>query len=205
MLLPAPSSTEIAHAQALQLLERHGVVTREGVRAEGVPGGFAAVYPVLRALEEAGRARRGWFVAGLGAAQFALPGAVDRVRSFRTTNADEPRAIVLAATDPAQPYGAAIGWPDTAGRPARAAGAHVVLVDGELAVYLERGGKSLLTFGDADPHVWAGALVEAHKEGRVGRLQLERIDDAPARTAPSAQALRDAGFGDGYKGLTLRS
>ncbi len=205
LLQPAPSSTEIAHAQALQLLERHGVVTREGVRAEGVPGGFAAVYPVLRALEEAGRARRGWFVAGLGAAQFALPGAVDRVRSFRTANADEPRAIVLAATDPAQPYGAAIGWPDTGGRPARAAGAHVVLVDGELAVYLERGGKSLLTFSGADPHVWAGALVEAHKEGRVGRLQLERIDDAPARTAPSAQALRDAGFGDGYKGLTLRS
>jgi ATP-dependent Lhr-like helicase len=205
LLQPAPSSTEIAHAQALQLLERHGVVTREGVRAEGVPGGFAAVYPVLRALEEAGRARRGWFVAGLGAAQFALPGAVDRVRSFRTTNEDEPRAIVLAATDPAQPFGAAIGWPDTAGRPARAAGAHVVLVDGALAVYLERGGKSLLTFGGIDPHVWAGALVEAHKEGRVGRLQLERIDDAPARTAPSAQALRDAGFGDGYKGLTLRS
>ena len=112
LLEPAPAPTEIAHAQALQLLERHGVVTREGVRAEGVAGGFAAVYPVLRALEESGRARRGWFVAGLGAAQFALPGAVDRVRAYRTITADEPHAIVLAATDPAQPYGAALGWPE---------------------------------------------------------------------------------------------
>ncbi len=206
---PAPTPTEVAHAQAMQLLERHGIVTREGVRSEGLPGGFAAVYPVLRALEESGKARRGWFVAGLGAAQFALPGAVDRLRSYRTVDADDPRVSVLAATDPAQPYGASLGWPDSGGRPARAAGAHVVLVDGELAVYLERGGKSLLTFGSHDshlgPHLWAGALVEAHKEGRIGRLQLERIDDAPARTAPSAGALREAGFADGYKGLTLRS
>jgi ATP-dependent Lhr-like helicase len=206
LLAPAPAPTEIAHAQAMQLLERHGVVTREGVRAENVPGGFAAVYPVLRALEEAGRARRGWFVAGLGAAQFALPGAVDRVRAFRTPPADEPRAIVLAATDPAQPYGAAISWPDTPGRPARAAGAHVVLVDGVLAVYVERSGKSLLTFGDnIDARIWAEAIVEAHKEGRVGRLQVERIDDEPARTSPHAAALRDAGFADGYRGLTLRA
>ena len=154
-------------------------MTREGVRAEGVPGGFAAVYPVLRALEESGRARRGWFVAGLGAAQFALPGAVDRLRAFRAPG-DEPDVIVLAATDPAQPYGAAVSWPDGPGRPARAAGAHVVLVDGALAVYLERGGKSLLTFDSIDAQLWAGALVEAHKEGRIGRLQLERVDDEPA-------------------------
>ena len=91
---------------------------------------------------------------------------------------------MLAATDPAQPYGAALGWPEARGRPARAAGAHVVLVDGALAVYLERGGKSLLTFGGIDAPVWAGALVEAHKEGRIGRLQLERVDDEPARTSP---------------------
>jgi ATP-dependent Lhr-like helicase len=205
LLEPAPSPTEIVHAQALQLLERHGVVTREGVRAEGQPGGFASVYPVLRALEEAGRARRGWFVAGLGAAQFALPGGVDRLRSHRTPHGDDPRAIVLAATDPAQPFGAALGWPDSRGRPARAAGAHVVLVDGELAVYLERGGRQLLTFDGPDPTVWANALVEAHKEGRIGRLQLERVDDHPARTSPVAHVLRAAGFSDGYKGLTLRS
>ncbi|MET1001428.1 MAG: DEAD/DEAH box helicase, partial [Acidimicrobiia bacterium] len=224
LLEPAPTPTETAHAQALQLLERHGVVTREGVRAEGVAGGFAAVYPVLRALEESGRARRGWFVAGLGAAQFALPGAVDRVRAYRTIATDEPHAVVLAATDPAQPYGAALGWPERrtqgaatggersskstshyAGRPARAAGAHVVLVDGELAAYVERSGKSIVTFGRAAPEVWAAALVEAHKEGRIARLQVERVDDQPARTSPAAPALRDAGFADGYRGLTLRA
>ncbi|GIU88738.1 MAG: DEAD/DEAH box helicase [Acidimicrobiia bacterium] len=206
---PAPPPTEAAHAQARQLLARHGVVTREAVRAEGVAGGFAAVYPVLRALEEAGRARRGWFVAGLGAAQFASPGAVDRLRSFRRTDPDGPAALVLAATDPAQPYGAALAWPETraaAGRRlARAAGAVVVLVDGELAAYVERGGRAVLTFGDVPAPVWAGALVDAHKAGRIGRLTVERVDDEPARTSPVADALRVAGFADGYKGLTLRA
>jgi ATP-dependent Lhr-like helicase len=206
---PAPSPTETAHAIALQLLERHGVVTREAVKAEGTPGGFAAVYPVFRALEESGRARRGWFVAGLGAAQFALPGAVDRLRAHRTTPADDPpRVTVLAATDPAQPYGAAIAWPERGGssRPTRTAGAHVVLVDGVCVAYIERGGRSLLTFpGEAgsEPDAWIDALIEAHKEGRLGRLQLERIDDEPARTSPHAPSLRAAGFADGYKGLTL--
>jgi ATP-dependent Lhr-like helicase len=172
------------------------------------------VYPVLRALEESGRARRGWFVAGLGAAQFALPGAVDRLRAHRTTPSDEPpRITVLSATDPAQPYGAAIAWPERTGgsRPTRTAGAHVVLVDGVCVAYIERGGRSLLTFADgtegdpptSDPYVWVDALVEAHKEGRLGRLQLERIDDEPARTSPHAPRLRAAGFADGYKGLTL--
>jgi ATP-dependent Lhr-like helicase len=186
------------------------VVTREAVRAEGTPGGFAGVYPVLRALEESGRARRGWFVAGLGAAQFALPGAVDRLRAHRNPAPDEPgRVAVLAATDPAQPYGAALSWPEPTGggRPTRAAGAHVVLVDGQCVAYVERGGRGLLTFGvqlaTDDPHAWVNALVEAHKEGRLGRLQIERIDDEPARTSPHAPLLREAGFADGYKGLTL--
>jgi ATP-dependent Lhr-like helicase len=204
---PSPTPTEVAHAIALQLLERHGVVTREAVRAEGTPGGFAGVYPVLRALEEAGRARRGWFVAGLGAAQFALPGAVDRLRAHRAPGADDPaRVVVLAATDPAQPYGAALSWPEHAGsgRPTRSAGAHVVLIDGECVTYVERGGRGLLTFGvQTDAGDWADALVEAHKEGRLGRLQIERIDDEPARTSPHAPRLRAAGFADGYKGLTL--
>jgi ATP-dependent Lhr-like helicase len=205
LLEPEPSPTEFAHASALQMLERHGVVTREGVRAEGVPGGFAAVYPVLRALEEAGRARRGWFVAGLGAAQFALPGAVDRLRAHRNVDSDDPaRVKVLAATDPAQPYGAALPWPEHGSRPARAAGAFVVLVDGACAAYVERGGKSLLTFPGVDVEGWPEALVEAHKEGRLPRLTIERIDDEPARTSPHAGALRTAGFADGYKGLTLR-
>jgi ATP-dependent Lhr-like helicase len=210
ILDPSPTPTEVSHAIALQLLERHGVVTREAVRAEGTPGGFAGVYPVLRALEEAGRARRGWFVAGLGAAQFALPGAVDRLRAHRNPPADEPgRVVVLAATDPAQPYGAAIGWPEHTGasRPTRAAGAHVVIVDGACVAYLERGGRTLLTFNARSsieaPDEWVNALVEAHKEGRLGRLQIERIDDEPARTSAHAPRLRAAGFADGYKGLTL--
>jgi ATP-dependent Lhr-like helicase len=205
LLEPAPTPTEAAHALALQLLERHGVVTREGVRAEGVAGGFAAVYPVLRALEESGRARRGWFVAGQGAAQFALPGAVDRLRAHRTVDDDDrARVLVLAATDPAQPYGATLAWPEHTGRPARHSGAFVVLVDGACAAYLERGGKALLTFNDVAVDAWTDALVEAFKEGRLPRLQIERIDDEPARTSPHAAALRSAGFADGYKGLTLR-
>jgi ATP-dependent Lhr-like helicase len=177
------------------------------VRAEGVPGGFAGVYPVLRALEEAGRARRGWFVAGLGGAQFASPGAVDRLRALREPSPDETRALVLAATDPAQPYGAALAWPEHPGRPARAAGAFVVLVDGAAVAYVERGGRSLLTFPtgpDADAATWLEALVRAHKEGRVPRLMLERIDDQPARHAPIADQLRAVGFADGYRGLTLK-
>ncbi|HEX5614136.1 MAG TPA: DEAD/DEAH box helicase [Acidimicrobiia bacterium] len=206
LLEPAATSTETAHALARQLLERHGVVTREAVRAEGVPGGYAGVYPVLRALEEAGRARRGWFVAGLGAAQFASPGAVDRLRSHREPSRDEPRALVLAATDPAQPYGAALAWPEHPGRPARAAGALAVLVDGNLAALVDRAGRSLLTFPFAEPEGvdWVEALVTAHKEGRIPKLALERIDDQPARQSPLADRLRAHGFVDGYKGLTLK-
>ena len=208
LLEPEPSSTERAHAAALQLLERQGVVTREAVRAEGASGGFAGVYPVLRALEESGRARRGWFVAGLGAAQFALPGAVDRLRAHRTIDEESrARVLVLAATDPAQPYGAALSWPERSGgsaRPSRSAGAFVVLADGECVAFLERGGKALITFATDRADQWAEALVEAHKQGRLTRVQIERIDDEPARTSPHAAALRAAGFADGYKGLTLR-
>jgi ATP-dependent Lhr-like helicase len=222
LLEPEPPPTERAHAAALQLLERQGVVTREAVRAEGATGGFAGVYPVLRALEESGRARRGWFVDGLGAAQFALPGAVDRLRAHRSIDAESrARVLVVAATDPAQPYGAALSWPerpDGSARASRSAGAFVVLVDGECAAYVERGGRGLVTFptsgsaagstsaiaaGDDDTPVWAEALVEAHKQGRLPRLRIERIDDEPARTSPHAAGLRAAGFGDGYKGLTL--
>jgi ATP-dependent Lhr-like helicase len=202
-----PPATETQHAVALALLERHGVVTREAVRAEGIAGGFAAVYPVLKAMEEAGRVRRGYFVAGLGAAQFALPGAVDRLRSERAAP-EVPLVRVLAATDPAQPYGAALAWPElpAGARLARAAGAYAVLVDGALAAYVERGGRSLRVFlapgGDAD---WVEALVTAAKDGRLARLAVERIDDAPARQSPIADRLRAAGFVDGYKGLVLRA
>ena len=194
--------TEVAHARAAQLLDRYGVVTREAVLAEGVPGGYAAVYPVLRAMEESGKVRRGAFVAGLGAAQFAHPGAVDRLRSMRESG-PTPATLALAAADPAQPYGASLAWPPTAGRPSRAAGAHVVLVDGTPAAFLERGGRSLATFG-LPPEAWVDALVGIAKDGRVRRLELSRIDGAPAVEHPAAQGLRAAGFADGYRGLVFR-
>jgi ATP-dependent Lhr-like helicase len=205
LLEPPPSPTEVAHARALQLLDRHGVLTREAVLSEGVPGGFAGVYGVLKALEMSGKVRRGYFVDGLGAAQFAVPGAVDRIRAFReSVRGDEPTAVLLAATDPAQPYGAALSWPSGPGRPARQAGAFVVLVDGELAAFLERGARSLLTFG-ADAAAWADALATLPKDGRLRKIELTRIDGGPATDSPIADRLRAAGFTDGYRGLTLRS
>ncbi len=194
--------TIAAHTRAMQLLERHGVVTREAVLAEGAPGGFAGVYPVLKALEEQGKVRRGYFVAGLGAAQFALAGAVDRLRDQRESGLDE--VTLLAATDPAQPYGAALAWPPSAGRPARSAGAHLVLVGGHPAAFVERGGRSIATFGDVATEAWAAPLAEAVLSRRLGPLEVSRIDGAPAPEAAAAEALLGAGFVRGYKGLVLR-
>jgi ATP-dependent Lhr-like helicase len=204
LLEPAPSATEAAHARAIQLLERHGVLTREAVLAEGAPGGYAGVYGVLRALEESGKVRRGYFVDGLGAAQFAAPGAVDRLRELREAGR-EPFVLALAAADPAQPYGAALPWPESAGRPARAAGAYLVIADGVPAAYLERGGRTLLTFADGASSDWPDAIASLVKDGRVRRLELSRIDGEPASASPFADALRAAGFVDGYRGLLLRS
>ncbi|HEY7439591.1 MAG TPA: DEAD/DEAH box helicase [Acidimicrobiia bacterium] len=198
--------TARAHALAVQLLERYGVVTREAARAEGIAGGYAAVYPVLRALEESGRARRGYFVAGLGAAQFALPGAVDRLRAARERSEDRDATLVLAATDPAQPYGAALPWPEVdegAGRPSRAAGSFVVLHAGDLVAYLERGGRKLTTF--AEPQLWVDALASVVKDGRLKQLEITHVNGAPVReTVAEADALKSAGFKDAYKGLVLR-
>jgi len=205
LLLPRPTATETAHALALQLLERHGVLTREAVLAEGIEGGFAAIYPVLKALEERGHVRRGYFVAGLGAAQFALPGAVDRLRAARDSAEDDIVPVVLAATDPAQPFGAALAWPESSGRPARAAGAFVVLVAGEPVAYLERGAHSVLTFAGATEHPqWAEGLARLAKDGRVKKLEITRIDGGPPSESVAADHLRAAGFVDGYKGLLFR-
>jgi ATP-dependent Lhr-like helicase len=203
---PPATPTEIAHARATQLLERYGVLTREAALGEGIEGGFAGVYPVLKAMEEQGTVRRGYFVAGLGAAQFAVPGAVDRLRSARAGGSDTPgEVVVLAATDPAQPYGASLPWPPTDGRPGRSAGALVVLVDGEAAVFVERGGRSLLTFPAAlvDPR-WAEALAAVVRRGQRRSLEVAKIDGAPARESNHADTLRQAGFADGYKGLVIR-
>jgi ATP-dependent Lhr-like helicase len=187
----------------MQLLDRHGVLTREAVLSEGAPGGYTGVYGVLRALEESGKARRGYFVDGLGAAQFAVPGAVERIRELREPGR-EARVLALAAADPAQPYGAALPWPESEGRPARAAGAYVVLVDGVPSAYLERGGRTLTTFAAAASTDWVDALATLVKDGRLRRIELTRIDGAPAGDSAVAETLRATGFVDGYRGLVLR-
>ena len=218
-----------SHALAEALLDRHGIVIRGAVAAERTPGGFAAVYQVLRAFEESGRCRRGYFVEGLGAAQFALPGAVDRLRAMRAPAPAAPpaepweaapppgrdgrRALVLAAADPANPYGAALPWPErddeVAGghKPGRKAGALVVLVDGRLVLYVERGGRTLLTWDD-DPGVLqpaVDALALAVREGALGRLTVERADGESITGSPLASALEAAGFHPTPRGLRLRA
>ena len=205
LLQPAPTATEAAHARALQLLERYGVLTREAALGEGAEGGFAGVYPVLKALEERGQVRRGYFVAGLGAAQFAVPGAVDRLRGERVGDDDAP--IVLAATDPAQPFGAAIPWPASSGRPARAAGALVVLAGGEVLAYLERGAHKVLRFpAAADDDRWAGALSRLVDDGRFRSLEIRAVDGVDVHEGPAElrEVLQRAGFQQAYKGWSRR-
>ncbi len=205
LLEPRPTPTEMAHARAGQLVERYGVLTREAALGEGTEGGFAGVYPVLRVLEDKGRVRRGYFVAGLGAAQFALPGAVDRLRAARPADG-AAESFVLAATDPAQPYGAALPWPPSAGRPARAAGAMVVVTDGEAVAFVERGGRSVWTFPAASDHPgWPVALAARVASGRVRSHEVQTVDGEPVRTTAWAEPLRAAGYADGYRGLVLRS
>ncbi len=210
----APTATERLHAISLELLERHGVVTREAVAADGVDGGFSAVYPVFRAMEDAGRIRRGYFVDGLGAAQFALAGALDRLRAVREP-ADPPASgavHLLAAADPANPYGAALAWPrrgETDRRPLqRAAGAHVVLVDGQAALYLERGGSTLQTLPAADdPEVAtaaARALTGLVTDGRARELVVRKVDGDDVAVSEFRAVLLGAGFVAGYRGLALR-
>jgi ATP-dependent Lhr-like helicase len=204
-------TTRRAHAASIALLERHGIVTRGAVMAEHVPGGFAAVYNVLKAFEETGRCRRGYFVEGLGGAQFALPGAVDRMRSMadRRRPGDDNACVVLAATDPANPYGAALTWPAHEGshRPGRKAGALVVLVDGDLCLYVERGGKSLLSWSDDPATIQpaADALALAVREGLLGKLAVERADGASVVHSPLGDALESAGFHPTPRGLRLRA
>nr|WP_090281696.1 ATP-dependent helicase [Mycolicibacterium komanii]CRL78375.1 Lhr-like helicase [Mycolicibacterium komanii] len=217
-----PESTVRAHFQAELLLGRHGVLTKGAVGAEGVPGGFAMLYKVLTAFEDAGRCQRGYFVESLGGAQFAVASTVDRLRTYLDSvdqDHREYRAIVLAAADPANPYGAALPWPtrrsddDVTHRPGRKAGALVAMVDGELAWFLERGGRSLLSFtGDADAHIAAaGALAELVSSGRVGSFLVEKVNGVPV-LEPGAEgeraAVHDALLGAGFvrtpRGLRLR-
>jgi ATP-dependent Lhr-like helicase len=191
------------------------VVIRGAVMSERQPGGFAAVYKVLSVFEESGRCRRGYFVEGLGAAQFATAGAVDRVRAFVSTDADRipGGGLVLAAADPANPFGGALPWPDRDGdtqhRPARRAGALVVLVDGAPVLYAERGGRTLISFTTADDDLQEGARALAEKVtgGAIGSLTVTKVDgaDAVAGSGPVVHALTDNGFAITPQGLRLRS
>ncbi|MGO9218532.1 MAG: helicase-related protein, partial [Streptosporangiaceae bacterium] len=240
-----PDPTLRMHALARTLLDRHGILIRGAAATERVPGGFAAIYPVLRAMEDAGQCRRGYFVEGLGAAQFALPGAVDRMRAlatetgeretpgdpwaragdpgagspapgfFRNENPSGPAlsVTVLAAAAPANPFGAALPWPERPGeapgghRPGRKAGALVVLAGGELVLYVERGGKTLLSW-TSDPAVLgpaAAALAGAARGGALGRLTIERADGSAVQDSPLARALEEAGFRPTPRGLRLRA
>jgi ATP-dependent Lhr-like helicase len=190
------------------LLERYGIVTRETVLAEGIPGGFAGLYGELANLETLGTARRGYFVEGLGGAQFALPAAIERLRGMRT---DEPAGgLVLAATDPANPYGATLPWPrrddDSGRRPARVPGAYVVTLEAEPVLYVERGGKGLVPLREADPGWLRPALetlAEAVRRGRVPRLGIERFDGEPVVGSPTGELLIELGFRQGPRRLTL--
>ncbi|MEQ4566401.1 DEAD/DEAH box helicase [Paenarthrobacter sp. CAP02] len=216
--LPAPELDPTIHARgtAELLLDRYGVVTRGSVMAENILGGFGLMYKVLARLEEAGRCRRGYFIEHLGAAQFAVPATVDRLRSFtedaRISKA-EPSALALAATDPANPYGAALPWPalsvdaGSGHRPGRKAGALVVMVDGALVLYVERGGKTLLTFSQDEGvlAVAAQALVDVVRRGAVDKLFMEKVNGHDLLETPIAVALAAAGAYSTPKGLRIRA
>ncbi|MGQ0480834.1 MAG: ATP-dependent helicase [Pseudonocardia sp.] len=219
-LVPArePDSTRRAHARAEAFLERHGVLTRGALETERVTGGFAGIYRVLRAMEDSGRCRRGYVVEGLGASQFAAAGAIDQLRALSRAGESggaAPTAMVLAATDPAQPWGAALSWPASVcadpgaarHRPGRKAGALVVLVDGSPALYVERGGRSLLSFTEDEPalRAAAGALAGAVREGWLGSLAVQRADGVASLGSHLAEVLTDAGFRATPKGLRLRA
>jgi ATP-dependent Lhr-like helicase len=225
-LSPAPTTTQASHALAIQLLNRYGVLLRESVAAENIPGGFSAVYDVLKALEESGRIRRGYFVAGLGATQFALPAAVDLLRQLRTAPAAEkPEFVQLAATDPANPYGSILRWPDlpvaeedSESAPrllTRAAYAEVILRNGQLVAWLRRGNPNLLVFLPAEePERTQVASGLAHFLCARGQQRLRAnahqgilittINGQPVAAHPMARFLMDAGFHPGPLGMHLR-
>ncbi|WAS92386.1 Lhr family helicase [Nannocystis punicea] len=202
--------TRRRHALAQALLERHGIVTREAVQAEEIAGGFSAVYEVLKAMEEAGRVRRGYFVDGLGAAQFAVPGAEDRLRALREPPA-EAEAVVLASTDPANPYGAALPWPEHAGtRVGRAAGTSVVLVDGMLAAHVGKEARSVVMFAPADEPE-RSRVAEAAARALTGLLSpvrrtllIGQVDGVPAQDSPWLPLFERAGFAATSQGLFAR-
>ncbi len=223
VLRPEPlNATVRAQAQAELLLDRYGILTRGPVAVEDVPGGFATVYKVLRALEDAGRARRGYFIEGLGAAQFTQPATVDILRSFSeddSVRAPEPQVLALAATDPANPYGAALDWPEvvalessTKHRPGRKAGAIVVLVDGDLVLYLERGGKTALAFtaSESELRMAAEAVAGLVQRRAVDSLVVEKVNgESVLSSIEMVTAVREGLLSGGFyqtpRGVRMRA
>jgi ATP-dependent Lhr-like helicase len=221
-----PTATEASHALALQLLNRYGILTRESVAAENVPGGFSAVYDVLKALEESGRIRRGYFVAGLGATQFALPAAVDLLRQLRTPPPEEkPEFVQLAATDPANPYGSVLRWPDlpvaeedSESAPrilTRAAYSEVILRNGQLVAWLRRGNPNILVFLPVEEpersqtaaglaHFLCSRGQERMRQSAHQGVLITTINGQPVAAHPIARFLMDAGFHPGPLGMHLR-
>ena len=206
-----PDETTRQVAIATQIVERYGVVTRELAASEGRRGGFAGLYPVLKAMEEAGRLRRGYFVAGLGAAQFAAPGAEDRMRQIAVTADPERTVWMLAACDPANPYGTALKWPESPVpglRPQRTANACVVLVEGQLIAYWNLKSQHLLAWipdGSTDADRLAAAMSEAlAAEGQKRPVQLQQINGIPAQMSPLRTPLQQAGFFALSRGLLCR-
>jgi ATP-dependent Lhr-like helicase len=212
-----PTETERRAALARALLERHGVVTREAIDMEGIKGGFSSVYDVLKTMEESGRIRRGYFVAGRGATQFALPGADERLRDARRSADDVHRTVVLAATDPANPYGAVIPWPELPAtendrpRLQRATGAKVVLHDGALVGFLSKSNEALLTFLPPDEPArsaaasgLAGALNGLVAQGKRRALLIASIDGLPPNQSAMNDALVQSGFHPARNGALLR-
>ena len=219
-LLPTVNVTPTERLKAVttQLLERHGVLTREAIRTEGMQGGFTPIYGVLKAMEEAGRVRRGYFVAGLGATQFVLPGCEDRLRAQRELKEDHDQLVILAATDPANPYGAALPWPACearGGRAQRAAGAQVILHRGRLVGFLGKTGKKLLTFlpeDEPERAIAAEALAAAVARGwgrargrrGSGGVLITQVDGESAPASAFRSHLETAGFRVAGQGMFRR-
>jgi ATP-dependent Lhr-like helicase len=204
LIEPAATQRDRARALSEALLDRHGVVTRASVLAEGVPGGYSAVYGELRLMEEGGLCQRGYFVEGLGGAQFALPAAVERLRDVRDPDAGGP-TVVLAATDPANPYGAALPWPEAPRKLTRTAGAWVVIASGRPVLYVERGGRGIVQLDSERLEEGIEALTSLVRDGRVKRLAIERIDGEPVIGTDAERLLVAHGFLQAPRRVVLRA
>lgn len=200
LLTHQPNPEERAIAVSNALVARYGIVTRDLVLTEGITGGFTGLYPALSGLEDVGQLRRGYFVEGLGGAQFGTPGSIDRLRMSVKHVSDENRVELLEAGDPANPYGSIFPWPESEGKPTRTAGATVATADGEATAWMDRAGKRVVLFSD-ELGVCANAIEDLAR--RHGRAQIEVVDSTPLVDHPIAAALRERGFSAGYKGYTL--